>query len=227
MTENDLGAVSKHAKNLGILRTIDEHNKTAAFAVELRSLRSKMIPRKPKWGQMNIRFRSLLLSVVLAVAEPFAFPQDQPAPPTEKVVVVFSQDIHYFEAGQGSAVILLHGLGGGKEAWMGSFGALAAQYHVYAIDQIGFGHSDKPLLDYKIATFADFLQGFMQAQNISKATLVGNSLGGWIALDFAARLTICTDGGWPAASVPGARDTGITGYGFCGFPRCDGLMLWR
>jgi len=134
---------------------------------------------------MNIRFRSLLPSAVLAVLAPFAFPQDQPAPPTEKVAVVFSQNIHYFEAGQGPAVILLHGLGGGKEIWMASFGALAAQYHVYAIDQIGFGHSDKPLLDYKIATFADFLQGFMQAQNIPKATLVGNSLGGWIALDFA------------------------------------------
>ncbi|MGA2539216.1 MAG: alpha/beta fold hydrolase, partial [Terracidiphilus sp.] len=129
---------------------------------------------------MNFRFRFLWLSAVLAVAAQFAFPQGQPAPPSEKVAVVFSQNIHYFEAGQGSAVVLLHGLGGGKEAWMASFGALAAQYHVYAIDQIGFGHSDKPLLDYKIATFADFLQGFMQAQNIPKATLVGNSLGGWI-----------------------------------------------
>lgn len=134
---------------------------------------------------MNICFRSLLLSAFVAIVAPFALPQDQPAPPTEKVAVVFSQNIRYFEAGQGPAVILLHGLGGGKEIWMASFGALAAQYHVYAIDQIGFGHSDKPLLDYKIATYADFLQGFMQAQNIPKATLVGNSLGGWIALEFA------------------------------------------
>jgi len=105
----------------------------------------------------------------------------------EKTAVVFDQNIRYIEAGQGPAVILLHGMGGAKESWMGNFGALAAGYHVYAIDQIGFGHSDKPLLDYKIATFVDFLYAFMQTQNIGKATLVGNSFGGWIALDFAVQ----------------------------------------
>ena len=99
--------------------------------------------------------------------------------------MVFGQNIRYFEAGHGPAVILLHGMGGSKEQWMENFGALAAGYHVYAIDQIGFGHSDKPLLDYKIATFVDFLDAFMQTQNLGKATLVGNSFGGWIALDFA------------------------------------------
>jgi len=136
---------------------------------------------------MNSRFCPMLLSAVLAVVAPFALPQNQPASPPEKVAAVFDQNLHYYEAGEGPVVILLHGLGGGKEAWMGSFAALAAQYHVYAIDQIGFGRSDKPLLEYKIATFVDFLQGFMQTQNITKATLVGNSLGGWIALDFAAQ----------------------------------------
>jgi len=111
----------------------------------------------------------------------------QPNLPPEKNAVVLGENIRYFEAGQGPAVILLHGLGSVKEIWMANFDALAAKYHVFAIDQIGFGHSDKPLLDYKIATFVDFLQVFMQSQNLNKATLVGNSLGGWIALDFVAR----------------------------------------
>ncbi|MFZ0418194.1 MAG: alpha/beta fold hydrolase [Candidatus Sulfotelmatobacter sp.] len=138
---------------------------------------------------MNLRFRSVLLAAALAAVVPFAFlqnalAQNQPGLPPEKVTAVFGQNIHYYEAGQGPVVILLHGLGSVKEIWMANFGALAPKYHVYTIDQIGFGHSDKPLLEYKIATFVDFLQGFMQAQNIGKATLVGNSLGGWIALDF-------------------------------------------
>jgi 2-hydroxy-6-oxonona-2,4-dienedioate hydrolase len=141
---------------------------------------------------MNIRFRFVLLAAVWTAFLAFSFSQStfaqgQPALPPEKVTAVFGQNIHYYEAGQGPVVILLHGLGAVKEVWMASFGALAPKYHVYAVDQIGFGHSDKPLLDYKIATFADFLQGFMQAQSISKATLVGNSLGGWIALDFAVQ----------------------------------------
>ncbi|MFZ0771614.1 MAG: alpha/beta fold hydrolase [Candidatus Sulfotelmatobacter sp.] len=138
---------------------------------------------------MNLHFRSVLPSAALAAVAAFAFAQNavaqnQPGLPPEKVTTVFGQNIHYYEFGQGSAVILLHGLGSVKEIWIANFGALAPKYHVYAIDQIGFGHSDKPLLEYKIATFVDFLQGFMQAQNIAKATLVGNSLGGWIALDF-------------------------------------------
>ena len=141
---------------------------------------------------MNFHFRSVLPAALLAAVSFFVFSQkgfaqNQPALPMEKVAAVFGQNIRYYEAGQGPVVILLHGLGAVKEVWMPSVAALAPKYHVYAIDQIGFGHSDKPLLDYKIATFVDFLQGFMLAQGIGKATLVGNSLGGWIALDFTAQ----------------------------------------
>lgn len=136
---------------------------------------------------MNIRFRSIFMAATFLAVAPFAFPQNQPAPPPEKTALVYGQNIRYVEAGQGSAVILLHGLGAVKEIWLGNFPALTAKHHVYAVDQLGFGHSDKPLIDYKIATWVDFLYGFMQSQNISKATLVGNSLGGWIALEFTAQ----------------------------------------
>jgi pimeloyl-ACP methyl ester carboxylesterase len=136
---------------------------------------------------MKVHFRCVLLAAALTTCSLFAVSQTQPGMPQEKVAVVFGQNIHYFEAGQGPVGILLHGLGAVKEVWMGSFGMLAAKYHVYAVDQIGFGHSDKPLLDYTIATWVDFLHEFMQTQNIGKATLVGNSLGGWIALAFAAK----------------------------------------
>jgi 2-hydroxy-6-oxonona-2,4-dienedioate hydrolase len=136
---------------------------------------------------MNVHFRSVLLVAALAAGVPFALSQNQSTMPPEKIASVLGQNIRYYEAGQGPVVILLHGLGAVKEVWMPSFGALAPKFHVYAIDQIGFGHSDKPLLEYKIATFVDFLHEFMKSQNIGKATLVGNSLGGWIALDFAAQ----------------------------------------
>jgi pimeloyl-ACP methyl ester carboxylesterase len=134
---------------------------------------------------MKIHLRSLLLIALLFSLTVIALPQNQ-ALPAEKIASVFGENIHYFEVGQGPAVILLHGLGAVKEIWLPNIGALAAAHHVYAIDQIGFGQSDKPLLDYRIATFSDFLYGFMQSQHVSKATLVGNSLGGWIALEFTA-----------------------------------------
>lgn len=125
----------------------------------------------------------MFVAALLSIA---CFAQTPPSPPEEKVAVVYGQSIRYIEAGQGPAVILLHGLGGVKEMWMANFAALSNRHHVYALDQIGFGHSDKPLLEYKIATWVDFLYGFMQAEKIRQATLVGNSLGGWIALEFTS-----------------------------------------
>jgi pimeloyl-ACP methyl ester carboxylesterase len=131
-----------------------------------------------------IRRGRLFAAALLSVA---SFVQAQPGPPAEKEAVVYGQSIRYIEAGQGRAVILLHGLGAVKEIWMANFASLSAAHHVYALDQLGFGHSDKPMLEYKIATWVDFLYGFMQAENIRTATLVGNSLGGWIALEFTAQ----------------------------------------
>ncbi|MBI1759979.1 MAG: alpha/beta fold hydrolase [Acidobacteria bacterium] len=103
----------------------------------------------------------------------------------DKQVEVFGQKIHYVEAGSGPTVILLHGLGGEVSNWAMTIPALSKQFHVIAIDQIGFGQSDKPLLNYRIGTMVDFLAGFYKQAGIAKATLVGNSLGGWIAAAFA------------------------------------------
>lgn len=136
---------------------------------------------------MKMTYTNLSFAAALLGVASIASAQTQSSLPPEKTVVVYGQNIRFIEAGQGPAVILLHGLGSVKEIWSANIGALSAKYHVYAPDQIGFGHSDKPLLDYKIVTFVDFLHAFMQSQNLSKATLVGNSLGGWIAIDFAAR----------------------------------------
>ena len=100
-------------------------------------------------------------------------------------VEVFGQKIHYLEAGSGPVVILLHGLGGDATNWAPTIPALAAQFHVYVPDQIGFGQSDKPYLNYRVSTLVDFLEGFYKKLGISRATLVGNSLGGWTAMAFA------------------------------------------
>jgi pimeloyl-ACP methyl ester carboxylesterase len=136
---------------------------------------------------MQAQLRRSLFLIFALTFSVLAEGQAPPAMPPEKVAVVMGQHIHYYEAGQGPVVILLHGLGSNAGIWANNIAPLAAHYHVYAPDQIGFGHSDKPLLDYKIQTFVEFLQGFMESQNIGKAALVGNSLGGWIAADFTAQ----------------------------------------
>jgi pimeloyl-ACP methyl ester carboxylesterase len=104
--------------------------------------------------------------------------------PPPKQVEIFGQKIHYLEMGSGPTVILLHGLGGDMSNWIFTLPALAKSYHVFVPDQIGFGQSDKPLIDYRVGTLVDFLDGFYKKLGITKATVVGNSLGGWTAAAF-------------------------------------------
>jgi triacylglycerol lipase len=124
--------------------------------------------------------RILPVTVALLVLSSAAWAQA----PNDKQTEVFCQKIHYIEAGSGPNVILLHGLGGEWHNWGPTIPALAAGYHVLVLDQIGFGASDKPLIDYRVATLVDFLEAFCKKTGVSKATVVGNSLGGWAAMAF-------------------------------------------
>ena len=99
-------------------------------------------------------------------------------------VRVFGANLHYVDAGSGSVVVLLHGLADDVGVWESAMPALAAKHRVIALDQIGFGRSDKPLLGYRASTFVDFLDGFLNELKIDRASLVGNSLGGWIAASY-------------------------------------------
>ena len=128
------------------------------------------------------RRRTLALAWLLVAGIAPAFGQTAPTKPDEKTVAVFGQTIHYWDAGTGPVVVLVHGLGSRKEGdWGRAFGPLSQKYHVIALDQIGFGLSDKPVMDYSIQTYVDFLNEFLHQLKIEKATLMGESLGGWIS----------------------------------------------
>lgn len=89
------------------------------------------------------------------------------------------------EAGSGDHhVILLSGITGHVEGWSRNVLALAEQgLHVHAIDALGHGFTDKPTdIDYIAPNFAAHVIAFMDALGIERADLVGQSLGGWIAL---------------------------------------------
>jgi len=113
--------------------------------------------------------------------------KDEAIPTIGKFVTVFGARIHYVDVGAGPTVILLHGLADDVGVWGAVMPALAAKHRVIALDQVGFGRSDKPLLNYRVSTFVDFLDGFLNELKIKRASLVGNSLGGWVAADFALK----------------------------------------
>jgi len=130
----------------------------------------------------KMKFGLILLLAVLAVP---ASGQGQPA---DKTITVFGEAIHYFDMGSGPVVVLLHGLGSRKEDWLPVLEPMAQKYRLLVPDQIGFGRSDKPLLDYSIQTYVDFLNEFLRQLKVEKASLVGESLGGWIAGLYAAEI---------------------------------------
>jgi 2-hydroxy-6-oxonona-2,4-dienedioate hydrolase len=126
----------------------------------------------------------LSLPLLLVLLAPASFAQLRTNPPparAEQVVLVFGQPIHYWDVGSGPVVVLLHGLGDRKESWLPVIPALSKSYRVLAPDQIGFGKSAKPLLDYTVQTYVDFLDEFLRELRVEKIDLVGESLGGWIA----------------------------------------------
>ena len=112
--------------------------------------------------------------------------------PADKTVAVFGQSIHYFDLGTGPVVVLVHGLGSRKEDWLPVLEPLAQKHRLLVPDQIGFGKSDKPLLDYTVQTYVDFLNEFLRQLKVEKVSLVGESLGGWISALYAVELS---DGG--------------------------------
>ena len=85
---------------------------------------------------------------------------------------------------QGTVVILIHGLGASADIWMHNVEALAKQHRVYVPDLVGFGRSDKPESSFSPLDFIRFLDDFMNILNIERASLVGQSLGGGIALHY-------------------------------------------
>src|SRR5438105_658864 len=85
-----------------------------------------------------------------------------------KDATVLGFTLHYLEAGRGAPVVLLHGLGGDGSRWAPNIDPLARDFHVYALDQIGFGQSDKPLANYHTGMLADFLVGFLRQVGVQK-----------------------------------------------------------
>ena len=110
-----------------------------------------------------------------------------------KDVTVLGFRLHYLEAGRGAPVVLLHGLGGDGSRWKPNIEPLARDFHVFALDQIGFGASDKPLANYHTGMLAEFLVGFLKAAGVPKASLVGNSMGAGVALYTAAKFPQVVD----------------------------------
>jgi len=92
--------------------------------------------------------------------------------------------ISTMQAGAGPPVLLVHGLGATKASFLPTVGALAGRHRVIALDLPGFGDSDKPFAaGYDAPFFARSVVALLDALELPSASLIGNSMGGRVALE--------------------------------------------
>ena len=135
-------------------------------------------------------------------------------------IVLHGHRVSYRVAGEGPPILLIHGIAGRSEQWIDVMELLAETNTVIAPDLLGHGRSAKPRGDYSLGSYAAGLRDLMVALDHRKATVVGHSLGGGIALQFAyqfpertGRLVVVSSGGLGrevhpllrAATLPGSE----------------------
>lgn len=107
------------------------------------------------------------------------------APASASFIEVEGTRIRYVDEGAGPAVVLIHGFNSSLEVWSSVIDSLRDSHRVIAIDQRGFGFSDRPAGDYGPAAQATVIAGVMDALTVGSASVVGHSWGASVALALA------------------------------------------
>ena len=147
-------------------------------------------------------------------------PRKTPTAVRSEEIDLHGHRVSYRIAGEGPVILLIHGIAGSSQQWLDSMSLLAEAHTVVAPDLLGHGRSAKPRGDYSLGAYAAGLRDLLVALDCRKATVVGHSLGGGIALQFAyqfperiGRLTLVSSGGLGrevhpllrAATLPGSE----------------------
>lgn len=134
-------------------------------------------------------------------------------------ITLHGRKVAYRTGGWGPLLVLIHGITSNSATWDRVLPALAERYTVLAPDLLGHGRSDKLRGDYSVGAHANTIRDLLDALGYRRATLVGHSLGGGVALQFAyqyperiERLALVAPGGFgkevtpllKAASIPGS-----------------------
>ncbi|MDQ5895350.1 MAG: hypothetical protein QG596_1611, partial [Actinomycetota bacterium] len=137
-----------------------------------------------------------------------------------QTIEIHGQPVTYHLMGEGPPLLLVHGITSSSRTWKKITPRLAEKFTVIAPDLLGHGRSAKPHGDYSLGAYASGIRDLMVALDVPKATVVGHSLGGGIAMQFAyqfpdrvSRLVLVDTGGigkevnpaLRAAALPGAE----------------------
>jgi len=137
-----------------------------------------------------------------------------------RTVTVHGHEISYRTGGEGPVVLLIHGMAGSSSSWVPVLPDLAPYMTYVAPDLPGHGHSDKWRGDYSLGAYAGFLRDLLAALGHDRATIVGQSLGGGVAMQLAyqhpercERLVLVCAGGLGKEVMPVLRGLAAPGVG--------------
>ena len=137
-----------------------------------------------------------------------------------KYLDLHGERVAYLDEGSGEVILLLHGIAGSSQTWRSLIALLSRKYRVVAPDLLGHGNSTKPRADYSLGALSVLVRDILDELGIARATLVGHSLGGGIAMQFVyqhpeyvQRMVLIASGGLGPdvgmllrlASLPGAE----------------------
>jgi pimeloyl-ACP methyl ester carboxylesterase len=135
-------------------------------------------------GSLTVRGN---LALALQLDDLFEHPPRPVTFPRARRIVAHDVETFVLEAGEGFPIFFLHGLGATNSSMLPPFAGLSRSYRTIAPDLPGFGETAKPLRAYHPAFFARWLIDLMDRLQLPRAHLVGNSMGGRIALEVALR----------------------------------------
>jgi pimeloyl-ACP methyl ester carboxylesterase len=140
-----------------------------------------------------------------------------------KYLDLHGERVAYIDEGRvddAQVVVLLHGIAGSSQTWQALIRPLSRNYRVIAPDLLGHGNSTKPRSDYSLGALSALVRDILDELGIARATIVGHSLGGGIAMqfvyqhpDYVERMVLIGSGGLGPdvgltlrlASLPGAE----------------------
>lgn len=135
-----------------------------------------------------------------------------------RFVRIHGHDVAYRAAGEGPVVLLVHGIAGSSATWSRVMPDLAQHHTVIAPDLLGHGESAKPRGDYSLGAYASGIRDLLAVLGHERATIVGHSLGGGVAMQFAyqfpqicERLVLVASGGLGKEVNPFLRAVSLPG----------------